>query len=974
MAQPQISGESMAIMDDGSESSLPRSTLANTSGNDERVWSSAREEGEGASIASSSVSGDVDREAETADTDEAQGSLPANDHPCELKVVEGTGEGPIKGPSRSLPPAEEDSTKGSSKGKPYVDIKDHHSPQHHCKDLDLSPKKKNSFPVAFYECGDSNIRVSSRQVLICEPSSVDDDVIKREDTASQKDGISKVCLSNFGGEQNVNGKNHDVSKILTREDLNEDAKARVFARLEEATARAALGGGGGRVAPLPPETWGHEGVDDELQELHIMPQEPSQTHPQPAAQGEEREDHEEESPSILNAELMDFIDSTPTTPTARERVGAFRVFSDGRVVERLGPLSQTDDGLLLTRATRPVPRGSIHDDDVEVGGMNNTNHSADAAEIYTVEASLFDDSLVEAHPIHLTHVPISSIQQGDMNGAENDEKKSEQNRRVSRALLLCVAVAVTVAVGAYLGAEEEDKNNGFSSSSGSFFIEDGKMRGSEKEVSSTTGEEGERVESTDTSAPDLPSHDYEPPLDAQAMVSSVQSIEPLNASQDTDIATSQTSSSSKTTALAPTEANDIPPIIWKQVGSNIPGVSAKNRAGFAVASSNDGKIIAIGSPYNDDVATKAGHVRIFAWNNSTNDWTQRGSTLLGEMEGDQFGYSLALSGSGNTVVCGAPFHEKNDSGQVKVFKWNETLADYVALGLLHNHNRYTWEQWGWDVDLSEDGLRVAVGAPGENWIEGISFARVFEWNTITMDWSTMGKGLIYGEQSKDRFGSSVSLSADGETLAVGAYAHNDISGEEDVGKTYVFKWDHDMSDWVQSGSGIYGEAAGDWGGWSTDLSADGKTLATSSLLHDGANGKESGHVRVYFWDKKVSDWAQMGSDIDGKDEFDRFGVQLQLSDDGKTIAITSVLNSDNGLTSGHCRVFQWSDSLQDWAQVGQDIQGESSAKTRGVALSGNGRTVVVGAWGELEGIGRGAGHVRVFNSSQWEPSEHDVFN
>jgi len=388
-----------------------------------------------------------------------------------------------------------------------------------------------------------------------------------------------------------------------------------------------------------------------------------------------------------------------------------------------------------------------------------------------------------------------------------------------------------------------------------------------------------------------------------------------------------------------------------------------------VASSNDGKIIAIGSPFVNSDASKAGHVRIFAWNYSANDWAQRGSTLLGEIEGHQFGHSVALSGSGDTLACGAPF-DGNDSGQVKVFKWNETLGDYVVRGSLHHPRTHICQRWGWDVALSEDGLRVAVGARGDDWEgEWLSYARVFEWNATIMDWSLMGNGSIESNLG-DNFGQSVSLSADGETLAVSAVIHNGTNGEADIGKTYVLKWDDGVSDWMQLGSRIYDEAAGDWDDRNIDLSADGRTLAISSPLHDGANGEESGLVRVYFWNETTSDWVQMGSDIEGKDVYDRFGYQLQLSDDGRTIAITSVLNSDNGLWSGHCRVFQWSDSFQGWIQVGQDIQGESNDKTRGVALSGDGKTVVIGAWGALES----AGVVRVFNSSQWKGGQHDVFN
>eukprot|EP00957_Ditylum_brightwellii_P116103 8856771-Ditylum_brightwellii.AAC.1 len=84
----------------------------------------------------------------------------------------------------------------------------------------------------------------------------------------------------------------------------------------------------------------------------------------------------------------------------------------------------------------------------------------------------------------------------------------------------------------------------------------------------------------------------------------------------------------------------------------------------------------------------------------------------------------------------------------------------------------------------------------------------------------------------------------------------------------------------------------------------------------------------------------MGSDIDGKEEFDRFGQAVSLTDDGRTIAITSTFNGDNGLKAGHCKAFKWSDSSRDWIQMGQDIQGEVDDRIKAVDLSSDGKTLI----------------------------------
>lgn len=50
----------------------------------------------------------------------------------------------------------------------------------------------------------------------------------------------------------------------------------------------------------------------------------------------------------------------------------------------------------------------------------------------------------------------------------------------------------------------------------------------------------------------------------------------------------------------------------------------------------------------------------------------------------------------------------------------------------------------------------------------------------------------------------------------------------------------------QIGSGINGEADGDHSGWFISISSDGNRIAIGATLND-ANGSCSGHVRVYEW-------------------------------------------------------------------------------------------------------------------------------
>ncbi len=163
-------------------------------------------------------------------------------------------------------------------------------------------------------------------------------------------------------------------------------------------------------------------------------------------------------------------------------------------------------------------------------------------------------------------------------------------------------------------------------------------------------------------------------------------------------------------------------------------------------------------------------------------------------------------------------------------------------------------------------------------------------------------------------------------------------------------------DWLQRGSDIDGEAAGDQSGFSVSLSSDGSTVAIGARFTDG-NGTDSGQVRVFAWDG--SNWVQRGSDIDGEAARDESGSSVSLSSDGSTVAIGATGNDGNGESSGQVRVFAWDGS--NWVQRGSDIDGEAARDQSGyaVALSSDGSTVAIGARFN-DGNGASSGQVRVF--------------
>jgi hypothetical protein len=229
---------------------------------------------------------------------------------------------------------------------------------------------------------------------------------------------------------------------------------------------------------------------------------------------------------------------------------------------------------------------------------------------------------------------------------------------------------------------------------------------------------------------------------------------------------------------------------------------------------------------------------------------------------------------------------------------------------------------------------------------------------------------IDGEVTRDSSGQSVSLSADGLTLAIGAY-RNDGSGSN-AGHVRIYTWGASSSSWVQRGADIDGEDENDGSGRSVSLSADGQTVAIGAGGNDGAvKYSRAGHVRVYTWDTSSSaeGWVQRGVDIDGEAKnglsgYSLYGSAVSLSADGQTVAIGATGNhgagSLPGFNFGHVRIYTWDAS--SWVQRGADIDGEAAGDKSGnaVSLSADGLTVAIGAT-KNDGAGTGAGHVRVYS-------------
>jgi uncharacterized protein YjbI with pentapeptide repeats len=415
---------------------------------------------------------------------------------------------------------------------------------------------------------------------------------------------------------------------------------------------------------------------------------------------------------------------------------------------------------------------------------------------------------------------------------------------------------------------------------------------------------------------------------------------------------------------------------WSQLGGAIDGEAAGDESGYSVSLSSDGKIVAIGATYNDgnseDSNDNRGHVRVFEYTNDS--WSQLGGAIDGEAAYDRSGYSVSLSGDGTIVAIGANYNDGNtgdvndNRGHVRVFEYTNDSWSQLGGAIDGEAAR---DESGYSVSLSSDGSIVAIGARYNDGNTGndSGHVRVYEWKEFT------GGNYHYSNQTQD--------SNQTKPLII---TPNNVAPTN--GNSY----------WTQMGSDIDGEAAYDYSGWSVSLSNNGDIVAIGAYGNDG-NGSTSGHVRVYEWKEFTQSmvnhyhyndqtqdnsnqpqpliitpnnveptsgnfyWTQMGQDIDGEAAYDESGNSVSLSGNGTIVAIGATGNDGtNGSDSGHVRVYQYDTDSSSWSQLGQDIDGKAAGDRSGysVSLSDDKIIVAIGAPYNDGTNGSDSGHVRVY--------------
>jgi hypothetical protein len=453
--------------------------------------------------------------------------------------------------------------------------------------------------------------------------------------------------------------------------------------------------------------------------------------------------------------------------------------------------------------------------------------------------------------------------------------------------------------------------------------------------------------------------------------------------------------------------------------------TAEDFIGRSVSLSADGSTLVIG-----------GIRGAYVFRNDENGWYRQAFITGSNSEaGDSFASWISIDAAGNTVAIGAAGEDSNatgingnqadnsasSAGAVYVFSFEE--AGWIQQAYIKASNTEAGDRFGARLALSADGGTLAISAPMEDsratGINGDQYdddgrtcygdsGAVFVFRFDGTDWyqqayvkaSNTGIGAVERYDpvltcfEGDYFGEGVALSADGDTLAVGALfesgfsagVNGDQSNGFDVanntGAAYVFTFD--QGSWSQQAYIKPSAASGGWYlfGARVALDGTGTVLAVSAPGDSNSaapvneppvilNGliQESGALYLLRFDGET--WFHDAYfKASNAEEGDELGVNVALSADGNILAAASIGEDSSALGvggdsfdnsadgAGAVYVFRfdgaaWLDPAYVKASntEAQDLFGVGAGLnfSKALTLSADGTTMAIGAPGEDSG-------------------------
>ena len=333
---------------------------------------------------------------------------------------------------------------------------------------------------------------------------------------------------------------------------------------------------------------------------------------------------------------------------------------------------------------------------------------------------------------------------------------------------------------------------------------------------------------------------------------------------------------------------------WRQQ-ARLTAADGSDRDWFGVRVALSGDTAAVPADADDSDVNGVDSGSVYVFTRSGTTWTQQAKLTASDGAAvDLFGYSVALSG--DTVLIGARFDDDAgvDSGSVYVF--TRSGITWTQQAKLTAADGEAGDEFGYSVALSGDTAVITANADDSD-VKGVDSGSAYVFTRSGSDWSQQAKLTAADGAAGDLFGVRVALS--GDTALIGARLDDDDANGVDSGSAYVFTRSGDS--WSQQAKLTAADGgAGDWFGYTVAFADD--TALIGAGNHDGANGVDSGSAYVFTrsgttWSQKTKLTA-----ADGK-AGDQFGGKVAISGDAAVVGARLVDDVVKGVDSGSVYIF-----------------------------------------------------------------------
>lgn len=322
--------------------------------------------------------------------------------------------------------------------------------------------------------------------------------------------------------------------------------------------------------------------------------------------------------------------------------------------------------------------------------------------------------------------------------------------------------------------------------------------------------------------------------------------------------------------------------VWTEQAKLTSGVTTSERFGVSVSLSDDGNTLIVGARQGG-----AGAVYVFLRSGAT--WTKDiRITPSDGVNGDRFGSSVSVSSDGLTFATGSYNATVAGRAAGAVYVYVKSSSWTLQQKLQASDSASTAGGFGFSLSISGDGNTLVIGAPSTVQATQLNVGSVYAFSRSGSTWTELQKIAF---DTPSLFGNSVATSIDCKTILIGAPTLTSPGGS---GGGAFFLYQKSGSTWVQQVLNIsyptyqvyqpVGDAAGNNFGRKVSMSSDGSTFVVGAPYE--AIGGFARVGAAYVYSKDGAEWKYNSRIPNPKQETDCFfGYANALSGDGGKMAV-----------------------------------------------------------------------------------------